>query len=90
MPADALSSALLPAGLHDVLPSEAAHEAAAVERLLAEFAATGYRRVDPPLVAFEENLSDRLLEPVYPPAHRRRVHREIDSGARDESALRHR
>ena len=56
MPADALSSALLPAGLHDVLPSEAAHEAAAVERLLAEFAAHGYRRVDPPLVEFEENL----------------------------------
>ncbi|WP_372394284.1 ATP phosphoribosyltransferase regulatory subunit [Azospirillum sp. HJ39] len=56
MPADALSSALLPAGLHDVLPSEAAHEAAAVERLLAEFAAQGYRRVDPPLVEFEENL----------------------------------
>ena len=56
MPADALNSALLPAGLHDVLPSEAAHEAVAVERLLAEFAAHGYRRVDPPLVEFEENL----------------------------------
>ncbi|MFD1626048.1 ATP phosphoribosyltransferase regulatory subunit [Azospirillum griseum] len=56
MPADALNAALLPAGLHDVLPSEAAHEAVAVERLLAEFAAHGYRRVDPPLVEFEENL----------------------------------
>ncbi|WP_448203176.1 ATP phosphoribosyltransferase regulatory subunit [Azospirillum sp. sgz302134] len=56
MPADTISSALLPAGLHDVLPPEAAHEAAAVERLLAEFTAHGYQRVKPPLVEFEENL----------------------------------
>ncbi|HYG85734.1 MAG TPA: ATP phosphoribosyltransferase regulatory subunit [Azospirillum sp.] len=50
------SSALLPAGLHDVLPLEAAHEAAAIERLMAEFAAYGYDRVEPPLVEFEESL----------------------------------
>lgn len=50
------SSALLPAGLHDVLPREAAHEAAAVERLMAEFAGHGYERVKPPLVEFEESL----------------------------------
>lgn len=56
MPADPQSSALLPAGLHDVLPPEAAHEAAAVERLLAEFTAHGYQRVKPPLVEFEDNL----------------------------------
>ncbi len=56
MPADPMSSALLPAGLHDVLPPEAAHEAAAVERLLAEFTAHGYQRVKPPLVEFEDNL----------------------------------
>ncbi|MBP2291980.1 ATP phosphoribosyltransferase regulatory subunit [Azospirillum rugosum] len=56
MPADPLSSALLPAGLHDVLPPEAAHEAAAVERLLADFTAHGYQRVKPPLVEFEDNL----------------------------------
>ncbi|WP_448190868.1 ATP phosphoribosyltransferase regulatory subunit [Azospirillum sp. sgz301742] len=50
------SSALLPAGLHDVLPLEAAHEAAAIERLMAAFAAYGYERVKPPLVEFEESL----------------------------------
>ncbi len=56
MPADSLSSALLPAGLHDVLPPEAAHEAAAVARLLADFTAHGYERVEPPLVEFEDHL----------------------------------
>ena len=56
MPADQKSSALLPAGLHDVLPPEAAHEAAAVQRLLSEFAGLGYERVDPPLMEFEDNL----------------------------------
>ncbi|WP_207459421.1 ATP phosphoribosyltransferase regulatory subunit [Azospirillum sp. SYSU D00513] len=56
MPADPKNSALLPAGLHDVLPPEAAHEAAAVQRLLSEFAGHGYERVDPPLVEFEDNL----------------------------------
>lgn len=50
------SSALLPAGLHDVLPLEAAHEAAAIEQLMAECEATGYERVSPPLVEFEESL----------------------------------
>ncbi|WP_431854209.1 ATP phosphoribosyltransferase regulatory subunit [Azospirillum sp.] len=50
------SSALLPAGLHDVLPLEAAHEAASIERLMAAFEATGYERVKPPLVEFEESL----------------------------------
>ncbi len=48
--------ALLPAGLHDVLPLEAAHEAATIERLMAAFAAYGYERVKPPLVEFEESL----------------------------------
>lgn len=50
------NTALLPAGLHDVLPPDAAHEAAAVERLMAEFAGHGYERVKPPLVEFEESL----------------------------------
>lgn len=53
---DSLSSALLPAGLHDVLPLDAAHEAAAVERLMGEFTGHGYERVKPPLVEFEEHL----------------------------------
>lgn len=67
--------ALLPAGLRDVLPPDAAFEAAVVERLLAFFAARGYERVRPPLIEFEEGLlsgagvavaSDtfRLMDPV--------------------------
>jgi ATP phosphoribosyltransferase regulatory subunit len=67
--------ALLPAGLRDVLPPDAAFEAAAVERLMAYFAARGYDRVKPPLIEFEDGLlsgagvavaSDtfRLMDPV--------------------------
>lgn len=67
--------ALLPAGLRDLLPPEAEHEARTVEALLTVFAAHGYERVKPPLVEFEEGLvggeaaSDagqafRLMDPV--------------------------
>ncbi|MCK5274436.1 MAG: ATP phosphoribosyltransferase regulatory subunit [Alphaproteobacteria bacterium] len=67
--------ALLPDGLRDVLPPDAAHEAAVAGRLVAAFAARGYRRVDPPLVEFEDSLLDgagqamatgtfRLMDPV--------------------------
>jgi ATP phosphoribosyltransferase regulatory subunit len=67
--------ALLPAGLRDVLPPDAAFEAEAVERLMAYFAARGYDRVKPPLIEFEDGLlsgagvavaSDtfRLMDPV--------------------------
>jgi ATP phosphoribosyltransferase regulatory subunit len=48
--------ALLPSGLRDLLPPEAETEAAAVERLMAVFAAHGYQRVKPPLLEFEEGL----------------------------------
>jgi ATP phosphoribosyltransferase regulatory subunit len=44
---------LLPQGLRDILPPDAAFEARAVERLLASFAAHGYERVKPPLIEFE-------------------------------------
>jgi ATP phosphoribosyltransferase regulatory subunit len=68
-------SSLLPAGLQDVLPPEAAHEAAVVERLIGAFGDHGYERVKPPLVEFEESLlrgpgaamstwSFRLMDPV--------------------------
>lgn len=67
--------ALLPAGLKDVLPPQAAQEAEVVERLMACFAAHGYERVKPPLLEFETALlagagSDvaqqtfRLMDPV--------------------------
>ncbi len=48
--------ALLPAGLPDVLPPEADHEAMLVARLMAAFADHGYQRVKPPLLEFEDTL----------------------------------
>jgi ATP phosphoribosyltransferase regulatory subunit len=51
-----LNPALLPEGFRDVLPPEAAQEAALVARLLAVSAAHGYEPVLPPLAEFEEHL----------------------------------
>src|SRR5215831_7546937 len=62
---------LLPAGLADLLPPDAAREARAIDI----FAAFGYERVKPPLVEFEESLlggpgaalasqTFRLMDPV--------------------------
>jgi ATP phosphoribosyltransferase regulatory subunit len=48
--------ALLPAGMHDLLPPEAEIEAQVVAQLMAILAAHGYERVKPPLVEFEETL----------------------------------
>jgi len=67
--------ALLPTGLRDLLPPDAAHEAAVVERLVGEFGRHGYDRVKPPLIEFEEGLLSgpgaklanqtfRLMDPV--------------------------
>jgi ATP phosphoribosyltransferase regulatory subunit len=67
--------ALLPAGMNDLLPPDAAHEAATVESLIAAFAAQGYDRVKPPLLEFEETLlggagasmagqTFRLMDPI--------------------------
>lgn len=72
---DLARRALLPAGFVDLLPNEAGHEAATVERLMALFGAQAYVRVKPPLVEFEESLltgagaamarhSFRLMDPV--------------------------
>ena len=47
---------LLPAGLADILPPEAEHEARVTENLMESFAKFGYQRVKPPLVEFEEIL----------------------------------
>ncbi len=66
---------LLPAGLADGLPPDAAFEAAVVESLLAVFAAWGYERVKPPLIEFEDSLLSgpgaamaahtfRLMDPI--------------------------
>ena len=67
--------ALLPAGLHDVLPPDAAHEATVVEQVMAILAGHGYERVKPPLIEFEESLLSgpgaamagetfRLMDPI--------------------------
>ncbi len=67
--------ALLPAGLQDLLPPDAAHEATILDRLVAAFASFGYERVKPPLMEFEDTLlsgagravakeSFRLMDPV--------------------------
>jgi ATP phosphoribosyltransferase regulatory subunit len=70
-----MPKALLPAGLSDLLPPDAAHEADLRDRALACLASYGYELVRPPLVEFEEGLfsgsgaamaSDtfRLMDPV--------------------------
>ena len=53
---DAPHPALLPAGLYDLLPSEAEIEADVTARLIGVLASHGYERVKPPLVEFEETL----------------------------------
>jgi len=69
------ASALLPAGVADVLPPDAAFEAEQLESLIRFFAAYGYERVKPPLIEFEETLLSglgtavtqdtfRLMDPV--------------------------
>ncbi len=70
--------ALLPAGMQDVLPPDAAFEAHVAESLLACFAGFGYERVKPPLVEFEESLlggvgaamSDQTFRLMDPASHR--------------------
>jgi ATP phosphoribosyltransferase regulatory subunit len=72
---ESAENALLPAGMRDVLPPDAAFEAAVVERLMASFAARGFERVKPPLLEFEASLlagsgtamagqTFRLMDPV--------------------------
>ncbi len=68
--------ALLPSGLIDLLPPEAAKEADAIQVVMKEFEAHGYDRVKPPLAEFEESLfapgpgravageTFRLMDPV--------------------------
>ena len=67
--------ALLPEGLHDDLPPFAGREADVIERLVAACEASGYDRVKPPLIEFEESLLSgpgagvsrhmfRLMDPI--------------------------
>jgi ATP phosphoribosyltransferase regulatory subunit len=72
---EALHPALLPQGLRDLLPPDAAIEAGMVARQMAVLQSHGYERVKPPLVEFEENLlagagaamgseTFRLMDPI--------------------------
>lgn len=72
---DALHPALLPAGLRDLLPPDAAVEAHVVARMMAVLESHGYERVKPPLAEFEDNLlagagaamapeTFRLMDPI--------------------------
>ncbi len=72
---DSLHPALLPLGLSDLLPPEAAVEARVVAAMMAVLESHGYERVKPPLMEFEENLLSgagaamaketfRLMDPV--------------------------
>jgi ATP phosphoribosyltransferase regulatory subunit len=72
------SPALLPAGLRDLLPPDAAVEAHVVETILGGFAAHGYERVKPPLLEFEDGLlagtgaatADQTFRLMDPHSHR--------------------
>ena len=75
---ETVSPTLLPEGLRDILPPDAAVEAALVERLSASFEANGYDRVAPPLIEFESTLlagmgaatADRIFRMVDPVSQR--------------------
>lgn len=51
------NKALLPNGLHDLLPPRAAQESAAIAAIMDVFRASGYQQVKPPLVEFESTLA---------------------------------
>jgi ATP phosphoribosyltransferase regulatory subunit len=53
---EVLHPALLPLGLRDLLPPEAALEAHVVEHLMRVLASFGYERVKPPLFEYQESL----------------------------------
>ncbi len=57
MSSDIENRALLPSGLHDLLPPRAAQETATVRAFTDAFAAFGYEQVKPPLVEFETTLN---------------------------------
>ncbi len=50
------NKALLPAGLHDLLPPRAAQESATIAGIMDIFNSCGYEQVKPPLVEFESTL----------------------------------
>ncbi|MCB2109276.1 MAG: ATP phosphoribosyltransferase regulatory subunit [Rhodobacteraceae bacterium] len=75
---DPIPKTLLPEGLRDMLPPDAAVEAATVDSLCRSFAANGYDLVKPPLVEFEDALlsgvgapmGERIFRMLDPVSHR--------------------
>ncbi|MDX2224785.1 MAG: ATP phosphoribosyltransferase regulatory subunit [Rhodospirillaceae bacterium] len=75
---DPITKTLLPEGLRDLLPPDAAFEAATVDSLCRSFAANGYELVKPPLVEFEDALlsgvgapmAARIFRMLDPASHR--------------------
>jgi ATP phosphoribosyltransferase regulatory subunit len=51
------NTALLPAGLHDVLPPRAAQESTVIGAIMDVFTSCGFEQVKPPLVEFEATLA---------------------------------
>ncbi len=72
------SKPLLPEGLRDTLPPDAAFESDAIDGLKRTFAANGYAHVKPPLAEFEETLlsgvgtsmGERIFRMLDPVSHR--------------------
>jgi ATP phosphoribosyltransferase regulatory subunit len=72
------SAALLPAGLHDLLPPQAEAEAHSIDAMLEVFATYGYQRVNTPLLEFEDTLlagagqavADQTFRVMDPHSHR--------------------
>lgn len=67
---EAETTALLPAGLRDILPPDAGYAADLVQRLRACFAGYGYDWVEPPLVEFEDTLLEGAGAPLAPETFR--------------------
>lgn len=75
--------ALLPTGLADVLPPDAAIDAALAERALAVFRDHGYEQAAPPLLEFEESFLSGAGEPLA-----RETFRMMDPASQRMLALR--
>ena len=86
---DLENKALLPAGLRDILPPEAAFEAGIREMLAGTYASHGYDRVKPPLVEFEEGLTSGAGEAVscryFPPDGSRLAENDGCAGRHDDT-----
>lgn len=64
--APSLEHALLPEGLQDTLPPDAAYEARVTETLIGTFSGHGYDRVAPPLIEFEESFIEGAIKQRSP------------------------